>query len=258
MLVNSVIIILREVLEAALIVSVLLALSQKLQLSKSWLTLALIFGLLGATIYALNIQAISQAFEGVGQEVLNATIHIVLWLVIALFIIAIRNKQNTRIIYAIMMSCVALAITREGSEIIIYIQGLITIPELMTSVIAGSIIGSGIGVSIGVFFYYFIDNLSFQNGARLGLFLIVLIAGGMVMQITQLLIQADIINSQHAIWNTSSLLNERSLIGQLLYAVIGYEATPTPTQIYAYIFTLIIMLYLIVRTLSNFKHREYV
>jgi high-affinity iron transporter len=80
----------------------------------------------------------------------------------------------------------------------------------------------------------------------------------MVMQITQLLIQADIINGQHAIWNTSSLLNERSLIGQLLYAVIGYEATPTPSQIYAYIITLTFMLYLIVRTLSNFKHREYV
>ncbi len=256
MLVNSVIIILREVLEAALIVSVLLALSQKLQLSKNWLTRALFLGGLGAAVYAFNIQTISLAFDGVGQEVLNASIHIVLCFAIALFIIVIRNTQNTKIIYSIMMSCVALAITREGSEIIIYIQGLISIPELMTPVIAGSIIGSGIGVSIGVFFYYFIDNLSFQNGTRLGLFLIVLIAGGMIMQVTQLLIQADIINSQHPIWNTSSLLNERSLVGQLLYAVIGYEATPTPIQIYAYIVNLTVLTYLTVGTLNYFKQRD--
>ncbi len=258
MLVNSVIIILREVLEAALLVSVLLVLSQKLQLSKKWLIYALLFGLLGATFYALNIQSVSLAFEGVGQEVVNASIHIILWLTIALFIISIRNREHSKVIYSTMISCVALAITREGSEIIIYIQGIITIPELTMPVIAGSIIGSGIGISVGVFFYYFIDALSFQNSIRTGLFIIVLIAGGMVMQITQLLIQADIITSQQAIWDTTLLLNERSLVGQLLYAVIGYEATPTPIQLYAYIITLIIMLSLTIRTLRCFTIREQV
>jgi high-affinity iron transporter len=256
MLINSVILILREVLEAALIVSVFLALSQKLQLSKRWLMPALLFGFVSAAIYALNIQAISQTFEGVGQEILNASIHLMICAGIALFVFVIKNDQNHQRILLSMMCCVMLAITREGSEIIIYIQGLIAIPELRYPVIIGSIIGAGIGVSVGVFFYYLIANLTFINGLRLGLFLLIFIAGGMVLQSTQLLIQADIISSQQALWNSSSFISERSLVGQLLYALIGYEATPTPIQVYAYICSLFIMIILTVKTLNHFKQRE--
>ncbi|MFW5426239.1 MAG: FTR1 family protein [Methylophagaceae bacterium] len=256
MLINSVILILREVLEAGLIVTVLLALSQTLQLSKSWLITALLLGFASATLYALNIQTISLALEGVGQEVFNATIHIVLCAAIALFVFNMKDHQNSQHIRFIMIACVALAITREGSEIIIYIQGLMGIPDLVYPVLAGSIIGAGIGLSIGVFFYYLIANISFNKGLKLGLFLLILIAGGMMMQTTQLLIQADLIISQQALWNTSSLISERSLIGQLLYALIGYEATPTAIQVCAYLSSVIIMIFLSMRALRHFKQRE--
>ncbi|MBL1320888.1 MAG: FTR1 family protein [Methylophaga sp.] len=256
MLINSVILILREVLEAALIVSVFLALSQKLQLSKRWLMPALLFGFATAAIYALNIQVISQAFEGVGQEIVNASLQVVIFGCIALFVFFIKNAQNHKRIAFIMMCCVSMAVTREGAEIIIYIQGLIAIPELRSPVLIGSIIGAGIGISAGVFFYYLIASLSFKNGLRLGLFLLILIAGGMIMQASQLLIQADLISSQQALWNSSSFLNERSLTGQLLYALIGYEATPAPIQVYMYICSLFIMITLTVRTLNHFKQRE--
>lgn len=256
MLINSVILILREVLEAALIVSVFLALSQKLQLSKRWLVMALLLGFVGATIYAINIQIISMAFEGIGQEILNASIHLVIAVGVALFVFTLKSEQNHQRILAIISCCVVLAIMREGSEIIIYIQGLIAIPELRVPVIIGSIMGAGIGMSVGVFFYYLIANLSFKNGLRLALFLLVLIAGGMVLQATQLLIQADVISSQHALWNSSSFISERSLVGQLLYALIGYEATPTPVQVYAYIGSLFIMIMLTIRTLMHFKKSD--
>lgn len=256
MLLNSVIIILREVLEAALIISVLLALSEKLNISRSWLVGALLLGLVGSVVYAINISQISMAMEGVGQELVNACLHILIYSFIAVLVVSLRSISYRRIMVISMLSCVALATVREGSEIIVYISGFVSVPELFYPVVIGSIVGTGIGVSVGVFFYYLISNMSLKKGILLALVILILIAGGMVSQATQLLIQADIIISQQALWDTSSFISERSLIGQMLYALIGYEATPTPIQVVLYISSLIIMIGLSLNTLRYRRLEE--
>ncbi|MFW5451786.1 MAG: FTR1 family protein [Methylophagaceae bacterium] len=256
MLINSVIIILREVLEAALIISVLLALSQKFQLPRSWVITALLIGLVGAYVYATNIESVSMALEGVGQEMTNASLHLLIYSFIVLLVITLKNAPHSRLILLSMTSCVAMATIREGSEIIIYISGFMSMPELFMPVIIGAIVGTGIGVSIGVFFYYLIANMAFNKGVMLGLFLLILIAGGMILQATQLLIQADYIVSQQPLWDSSSLINERSLIGQLLYALIGYEATPSPIQVICYFTSVTVITFMTVITLRNSRHRE--
>ncbi len=256
MLLNSVIIILREVLEAALIISVLLALSQKLTVSRAWLSAALLIGLLGSVIYAMNINPVSMAMDGVGQELVNASLHILIYSFIVVLIVSLRSRKYHQVMVMSMLSCVALATIREGSEIIVYINGFSSIPELFYPVLIGGIVGTGIGISVGVFFYYLISNLSLNKGVKLGLFILVLIAGGMISQATQLLIQADFIVSQQALWNTSSFIGERSLLGQMLYALIGYEATPTPIQVILYSSSLIITIALSLNTLRYRNAKE--
>lgn len=253
MLVNSVIIILREVLEAALIISVLLAISQQLKVSRKWLVFALLIGLAGASIYATYIEIVSLAMEGAGQEVVNASLHLLIYGFIIMLIFSIKDRAYYRYMVFAMGSCVAMAIIREGSEIVIYMGGFISSPELFVSVSIGSIIGAGIGISIGVFFYYLITSMSLNNGVRFGLFLLILIAGGMILQATQLLIQADLIISQPPLWNSSSLISERSLIGQLLYAMLGYESTPTPIQVFCYGISLVVMTALTFNTLRYLR-----
>ncbi len=255
MLINSVIIILREVLEAALIISIFLALSQTIQLSKHWLIIGSLLGAIGAIFYAVNIQIISMAWGGIGQEIVNASLHFLNYLGIISFIILFRN-DNTKYISSIIAICIALAFTREGSEILIYIDGLISLPAMRSPVLLGGFIGMGIGFSVGVFCYYFIVNLSARRGLKIALFLLVLISCGMILQVTQLLLQADIINSQQALWNSSAFISEQSVLGQLLYALIGYEATPTPIQVYSYLFSLLLMTFLVVKTASHLKERE--
>ena len=255
MLVNSVIIILREVLEAALIISVLLAISQQLKVSRQWIFFALLIGFAAASIYATYIEVVSMAMEGVGQEVVNASLHLLIYSCIILLIFSIKDHAHHRLMILVMTSCVAIATIREGSEIIIYISGFISSPELFLTVSIGSIVGTGIGISIGVFFYYLITSMSFNKGIRLALFLLILIAGAMILQATQLLIQADLITSQQPLWNSSALISERSLFGQLLYALLGYEATPTPIQVYCYIASLILMTFMTFKTLRYIKQR---
>ena len=234
MLINAVIIILREVLEASLILGVLLALSQHNQISKSWSLKALLLGGLAAVMYAANLAMISALHEGVGQEIVNAVLYVFIFTLILAIVYCLRDKQYLKLAAAAMFGCVVLAVLREGSEIIVYIHGFSTIPDLFTPVLVGSSIGAGIGLSIGVFVYYLIVSLPFIYGVISGFFVLVFIAGGMVSQAIQMLLQADLISSELPIWDTSQLVSEQSIVGQILFAMMGYEATPILLQVVLY------------------------
>lgn len=240
MLINAVIIILREVLEASLIMGVLLALSQLNQLSRIWCIKAIIVGGMGAVAYATNLAFISELYEGVGQEVLNTVLYVFIFTFVLVTIYSLRDKKYFHITSKAMFVCVAMAIVREGSEIIIYIQGFSTIPELFTPVLIGSSIGAGIGLSIGVFIYYLIVNLPFLYGIRFAFLVLVFISGGMVSQAIQMLLQADLITSELPIWDTSTFVNEQSVVGQILFAMIGYEATPALSQVILYVLSMLL------------------
>lgn len=255
MLLNAVIIILREVIEASLIISLFLAFSQRSNHAGPWLWKALLLGLISATIYAINIGVVSQWFDGVGQEVINAGSQIIIYLVLLIFLITAMRPPtalNKRILTAMMMIGVIFATVREGSEIIIYIHGFVTVSELLQSVLLGSAIGAGIGISIGICIYYVLINMPIKISVRVGYMLIVLVAGSMISQSIQQLTQADWVISQYPLWDTSILISEHSVTGQLLYAVMGYEATPTAIQVTAYLSALTIII-----LFSGYSWRHY-
>lgn len=237
MLSDAVIIILREVLEAALIISVFMALIRRLDRSHWWLTAALIAGQASAVFYASNIRYISAAMGGVGQEVLNATLHILAYLCLLLFsAAAIRSRRDHRqpLIMASIITAVVIITAWEGTEIILYISGFAGIPELLNPVLLGSAVGAGIGVSVGIFFYYLLVNIQLRYGIWLGYLIVTLVAGSMILRAIQFLIQADLITVVAPVWDTSAWISERSIAGQLLYALVGYEATPAPIQVVTY------------------------
>lgn len=253
MLINAVIIILREVLEASLIMGVLLALSQLNLLSKTWCVKAVILGVLGAVVYAVNLAIISALHDGVGQEIVNTALYVFIFIFVLLIIYGLRDKQYSNVAIAAMFACVALAVVREGSEIIVYIHGFSTIPELFTPILIGSSIGAGIGLSMGVFIYYLIVNLPFLYGVRFSFIVLVFIAGGMVSQATQMLLQADLISSDLPIWDTSHIVSEQSIVGQILFAMMGYEATPILLQVVLYVFSILLTGFL---GISSIKHTK--
>ena len=94
MLLSSVIIILREVLEGALLMSVLLALSSHRGFNFRWSLVAIASGIIGAFIYAAEFQTISTWFDYGGQEIVNASLHIfiVLFLTGFALLYPIHNK----------------------------------------------------------------------------------------------------------------------------------------------------------------------
>ena len=242
MLLNAVVIVLREVLEASLIISVFLALSQILNRSLKWMLLALVLGLVSGFIYAGTISTVSMAFGGIGQEIVNATINILIFMALVIFVTAVphQNVQRCRRLTVIaIMSTVILAIMREGSEVLLFITGFIGVPDLLGPVLMGGAVGAGLGVSVGVFIYYFIVNLIPRHGVWVGYLLLLLVAGSLMSQAVEFLIQADLLTSSEPIWNSSNIIDEPSVPGQLLFALLGYEATPQTSQVIAYICSMV-------------------
>ena len=71
-------IVFRESLEAALIISIMAAATRGIPLRGRWITGGILAGLFGAAVVASSMELISNAASGLGQELFNAGI-LLLW-----------------------------------------------------------------------------------------------------------------------------------------------------------------------------------
>ncbi len=234
---DAVIIVLRETLEASLLVSFLFVYSNHFSVNKKWMFLALVSGIAFAVLVALQLSEISDLYDGTGQEVLFITVLLALSLLIQWinFIVIMPNylKSNQQLLKILFSSIIVLAISLEGAEIIVFFQSSLANDNHFHANLLGSILGLGIGISAGAVSYYLLNQLA-NTGVIICLFLLVVVSAGMASQAVSYLMQADFIESGYPVWNTNTLIDERSVIGQLLYALIGYEATPSFTQVIVY------------------------
>jgi high-affinity iron transporter len=235
---SALIIVLREVLEAVLIICMLLASSSALGLRFRWLPPALLAGLTGALVYALSLEEISMAFEGFGQEIVNAAILLlIMLLLLAHNILAMREFKAPKtarlpaLSLLVLSATIAMAMVREGSEIYLYVYSYGVVAGDMTSVLAGGAIGTGIGFSLGTFIYYGLRTLSARHCLLFSSIMALVIGAGMSSQAALFLAQADLVPTSEPLWDSSALVAESSLLGELLQAVIGYEASPIATQV---------------------------
>ena len=258
MFINSVILLLQEILEAALLISVLLVITnlfhdiwgRSFVLRKTWIFYSLILGCAGAWLYALVTPTVSEWFDYVGQEVVNSLIHLVsLGFLILLSWVAPSNyfsdktSQRAQLVIASMVVIVLLALVREGSEILLYLGGVTSQSENVVPVLSGAVIGAGIGLSCGVILYYGLTSLSHTWAFRVCLLLLAFVCGNIASQIVMLLTQADWLPYTAIAWDTAGLLPENSITGRLLYALIGYEATPSILQAVCYGLAMLIIIF---------------
>lgn len=251
MLLDAVIIVLREVLEAALIISVLLTSNLLFGESRRWVGPAIAAGTLLSLLQAWQLGWISEQFDGRGQEFAFAALMLTVALCLvwraADLVLRPRRVMLARFYGVPLAVAVAFAISREGAEIFIYAYAFTARADSVFNVILGCAIGAGIGVSVGVLCYYLLTMLDRRWLPAVMTSVLTLIAAGMLAQTVMNLMQAGVIASQLPLWDSSGLIAETSMLGQLLYALIGYEATPTPYQVAAYagIIVLVVMLALI-------------
>lgn len=142
----------------------------------------------------------------------------------------------------------------EGSELSIYSYSLIQMHDNHLSLILGGGLGLGIGASLGAIIYYLLINMQKRTLLITAIAILILISAGMASQAALYLIQSGWLPSQLPLWDTSQIISERSIVGQLLYALIGYEATPSPLQILFYFAVIIICISSIILTTKTKRH----
>ena len=226
---EAVLVVLREVLEFALLVGILLAAGAHVGARSRWLPLALLAGLAGATAYALSLSAVSTWFGGVGYELVNAGLQVLVY-VMLLGVIGLLARPAGRPAGAFAWLAAAAtvsAVTREGSEIVLYLTAFYGRSQGLTDLLLGTALGTGVGFSAGVLLYYLLRSLP----RPATLLLLALDGAGMWSQASALLTQADWLPARAPLWDSSALIPEDSIVGQLLYALLGYEATPGPWQV---------------------------
>ena len=236
MLLDIIIIVLRETLEASILIAVLLSVSKSQGVSFTWVPASLLAGLVGAVVYGSRLGVISEWFDYAGQEVVNAGLQFSVYLLVAALIPMqwLELARSKVVLRNIMSVVVFVALIREGAEITIFYSGFLHKEDVLLKALTSGFVGVAVGLSVGAIVYY---SLAMANQSKVKLFhafVLLLVAAGMVLQATQLLIQVDWLSSGEALWNSSWFIAEASVVGQMAYAIFGYEATPSLIEFGAY------------------------
>jgi high-affinity iron transporter len=106
--------------------------------------------------------------------------------------------------------------------------------------LAGGILGFAGGAAIGAVIYLGLLAIPLRRLFTVTSWLILLLAAGMASQGAAFLMQANLLPSLgNELWDTSSILSERSMLGVLLHVLIGYSAQPAGIQVVFYLATLV-------------------
>lgn len=253
----TLIIVFREVLEAALIVSIVAAATKGVAGRGRWLGAGIVAGLAGASLVAAFASAISNSLQGAGQEIFNAS---VLFLAVIMLgwhnvwmgshgrQLATEMKEvghdvtvGTKPLYALAV-VVGAAVMREGSEVVLFLNGIASGGVGNSAMLAGGLLGIVAGGALGFALYFGLLRLSLNMLFRVTGWMILLLAAGMAAQGAKFLVQGGFLPPLGGfMWNTSWLLSENSLVGQTLHTLIGYTARPLPVQAIFYVATLVVI-----------------
>jgi high-affinity iron transporter len=259
---GALIIVFREVIEAGLIVGIVMAATRGVVGRGRWVTIGVVGGVLGASIVAMFAGAISDAFQGSGQELFNASV-----LGIAVLMLMWHNAwmarhgreiadEMRRVGTAVsegakpltaLAVVVGLAVLREGSEVVLFLYGILASGTSVSATLLGGVLGIVAGAAFTALTYLGLLAIPNRHIFSVTSWLIALLAAGMAAQAVHFLNNAGLVVAlDRTVWDTSWLLSENSILGRMLHALIGYTERPTQMQLLVYILTLIAM-YLLMR-----------
>lgn len=251
---GTAIVVFREVLEAALIVAIVLGASRGVARRGRWVTGGIAVGIGGATIVAAFAGELAQSLSGNGESLFNAAVlsAAVTMLVWHNVWMKSHGKQMAARIgafdphsrsIALLGGVVAAAVMREGSELVLFLWAIAAGGGTAAGMMAGAVIGLCGGVAVGALLYRGLLRIPLRYFFTVTSWLILLLAAGLAAQAAAFLNQAGIVPSLGVgLWDTSKLLSQHSIVGQLLHVLVGYTARPSGIQVVFYLATLTITL----------------
>ena len=252
---GALIIVFREVFEAGLIVGIVLAVTRSSPGRGFWVGGGIVAGVAGACLVAAFAATLSQLFEGMGQEVFNAAI-----LGIAAIMLTWHNvwmarhgkdlaaevhavgeavAQGSKPLVALAV-VVGVAVMREGSEVALFLYGVVAGDgSTGTSIALGGIAGLMLGALVCLLTYLGLVRIPLRPLFAVTTLLITLVAAGMASQAAAYLERANWLTAlSDTAWDSRWLLDESSIPGKALHTLIGYTDQPSGMQLVVYAATL--------------------
>jgi high-affinity iron transporter len=252
---STLVIVFRESLEAALIISIVMAASRGIPGRTGYIVAGMVAGLLGAGLVALFADGIAEMFEGTGNELFNAAILLAAVAMLAWHQIWMSShgrelaaqaralgenvRSGARPLSALAV-VTAVAVLREGSETVLFLYGIAAEGSSdSSSMLVGGLVGLAIAVVVGWLVYSGLARISLGHMFKVTGAIITLLAAGLAAQAAAFLVQSGWLPPLgNRVWDTSWLLSQDGLVGQLLHIVIGYVAKPQGIQVLFYLATL--------------------
>lgn len=238
----------REVLEAALIVTVVAAATRGVARRGWFIGGGIGLGVLGAVLVATFAGVIASAASGVGQELFNACVLFAAVLMIGWHVIWMSSHgrelaQHMKAVggavqtgassLTLLLAVVALAVLREGSEIVLFLYGMVAggadglVPGLAMGIVGGT--------TVGFLLYFGLLRIPLRYFFTATNWMLVLLAAGLASSAARYLVQANLLPELGGqIWDSSWLLSDGSVLGKILHILVGYDAQPSGIQLIFY------------------------
>ena len=251
------IIVFREILEIALVISILFVATKGVKGRDKWILSGIGLGLSGALLVALFTDNISESFEGSGQEIFNALILLissamVSWTVVWMKKFGKKISANLKQLgksvlegtqsMVVLMTVVAFAVLREGAEVVLFGYGSFVSGGSFAELALGATIGLICGIIVGLALYFGLLKVLGRHFFSITSWMLVFLAAGMVASATSFLSRAGIVPEIiYPVWDSAFLVSEEGLLGKILHALFGYISKPSAAQLIAYLATILLI-----------------
>lgn len=249
-------IVFREFLEIALILGIVMAATRGMPRRGMLAAAGLAIGVLGSVIIALFTDKISDAIDGMGQEIFNATIMFIAVGFLSWTVIWMKKHgremskhlsdvgqdvlQGKKSLY-VLVGVIALATFREGAEIVLFTYGMTASGAFpLIDIIIGGIIGAIGGTIVGFMLYFGLLKTVKRHLFTVTSWMLIILTAGIAAQGANFLIAAGILPELISqVWDTSNFISGGSFIGETLSVLIGYTPRPTGMELVFYITALL-------------------
>ena len=254
------VVVLREMLEIALILTILFSATKNIAKSRQAIFTGLFIGLLCSLTIAYFTDKISDALNGLGQEFFNGLILLatsfmigstILWMQKHSKTLSHELKQlgssvskGTKHLYALSITTL-LTITREGSEIVLFCYGQYVSGLEKFQIIIGLLIGIFCGLLLSFALYFGLLLKSFQKHFfNITTLLLIFFASSLSASGVGFWVNANIISPiVDPVFDLSAFIAQKSILGQVLHFFIGYLERPSLAQLIAYLLTFNILFF---------------
>ena len=252
----ALIIVFREVFEAGLIIGIVLAVTRTVPHRNRWIGSGVLVGILAACVVAIFASALSNLFAGMGQELFNAAI-----LSVAVVMLTWHNVwmarhgselagelrsagqavvEGSKSLLALAV-VVGVAVLREGSEVVLFLYGVIAGGDSGLDVAFGGFAGLLLGAATCLLTYFGLLRIPSRVLFSTTTALIALLAAGMAAQAAAYLEKANWLTAwDNVVWDSAWLLSDSSIVGKALHTLIGYTDQPTAMQLAIYLAILLL------------------